>query len=89
LIDLSELKEAKKCFERALSIDQNVYGFDDPKVARDFKGLGLVLRDMHDLQGAEKCFEKALDIYENDEKTINRNNPDTMIVRNYLDSLDL
>jgi len=62
LKDLGDLQEAKKCFERALQIAEEVYGPDHPTVARDVNNLGSVLQDMGDLQEAKKCYERALKI---------------------------
>jgi tetratricopeptide (TPR) repeat protein len=57
-------QEAKTDHERALKIDEAVYGSDHPAVAADVNNLGLVLRDLGDLPGARQCFERALRIDE-------------------------
>ena len=44
LRDQGELAEARECFERALKIDEKVYGPDHPTVAIDVNNLGLVLQ---------------------------------------------
>jgi tetratricopeptide (TPR) repeat protein len=46
LKDLGELQEARKCFERALKIDEAVYGPDHPVVATRVNNLGGVLKDL-------------------------------------------
>ena len=63
LKDLGELAEARKCFERALKIDEKVYGPDHPAVARDANNLGGVLH-LGELAEARKCYERALKIGE-------------------------
>ena len=52
--------EAKRSFKRALQIDEASFGHDDPEVAVDLNGLGVVLSDLGDLAGARDCFERAL-----------------------------
>ena len=44
-----EFTEARKCFERALKIDEKVYVKDHPSVAIDVNNLGGVLRDLGEL----------------------------------------
>ena len=41
LQDLGDLQEARKCFERALKIDEQVYGPDHPDVAIRVNNLGF------------------------------------------------
>ena len=72
LQDLGELAKARKCLERALKIDEKVYGPDHPTVARDVNNLGLVLRDLGELAEVRKCFERALKI---DEKVYGPDHP--------------
>lgn len=57
------LKDAKKHIERALRIDEQVYGPKHPNVARDVNNLGEVLQDLGDRSEAKKCFERALEIF--------------------------
>ena len=49
----ANLLEAKRLYERALTIDENVYGPYHPNVAIDVNNLGSVLKDLGDLQGAK------------------------------------
>jgi Tfp pilus assembly protein PilF len=59
------LAGARKSYERALEIDENVYGPDHPNVATIVNNLGGVLRALGDLAGARKSYERALEIDEN------------------------
>ena len=52
LQDLGDLAGARAAFERALTIDERVYGPDHPAVATDVNNLGSVLQDLGDLAGA-------------------------------------
>ncbi len=56
--------EARKLHERALKIDEAVYGSDHPSVSIDVNNVGSVLRDLGDLIGAKACYERALKIDE-------------------------
>lgn len=60
----AEFLQAKGCIERALKIDEAVYGSDHPEVATDVNNLGNVLQDLGELEGAKECFERALRIGE-------------------------
>jgi tetratricopeptide (TPR) repeat protein len=53
---------ARTAYERALAIDQAVYGPDHPNVAIDVNNLGSVLKALGDLAGARAAFERALAI---------------------------
>ncbi|MCJ7444804.1 MAG: tetratricopeptide repeat protein [Methanotrichaceae archaeon] len=81
---LGDLQEAKKCYERALKIDENVYGPDNPEVATDVNNLGLVLRDLGDLQEAKKCYERAFEIFRT---KLGENHDKTRKVKSNLESL--
>jgi len=61
---LADYASARTALERALGIDEQVYGPEHPKVARDVNNLGGVLRDQGDLAGARECYERALGIDE-------------------------
>jgi tetratricopeptide (TPR) repeat protein len=61
---LAELQEAKRCFERALAIDEKEYGLENTIVARDVNNLGGVLHDLGYLPEAKRCYERALAIDE-------------------------
>jgi len=52
LNDLGDLAGARAALERALGIDERVYGPDHPKVATSVNNLGSVLQDLGDLAGA-------------------------------------
>jgi len=55
---------ARESLERALAIDERVYGPDHPNVARDVNNLGMVLKDLGDLADAQEAYERALAIDE-------------------------
>jgi len=61
---LADLAGARAAFERALRIDEAVYGPEHPEVARDVNNLGGVLYALGDLAGARAAFERALRIDE-------------------------
>ena len=82
--DLGDLEGAKKCFERALKIDEKALGPEHTSVAIRVNNLGSVMRDLVDLEGAKKCFERALAIFE---KRLGKDHPKTVLVRNNLKSL--
>ena len=67
LQDQGDLEGAKRCFERALKIDEKAFGPEHTSVAIDVNNLGSVLQDQGDLEGAKRCFERALKI---DEKAL-------------------
>jgi Tfp pilus assembly protein PilF len=60
----ADFNEAKSAYERALKIEENVYGPDHPEVAATVDNLGIVLRQMGDLEGAKEYHERALEIFE-------------------------
>ena len=64
LQDMGDLAGAKEHLERALGIDEAVYGKDHPDVATDVNNLGSVLKAMGDLAGAKEHYERALVILE-------------------------
>ncbi len=70
---IAQFNQANDLLERALQIDELVYGPDQPTVARDLSNLGLVLQDLGDLAGALSHYERALRI---DESVYGPNHPD-------------
>lgn len=62
---ISDYVRARTVYERALQIDEAVFGSDDPNVARDVNNLGLVLEDLGDYASAGTAYLRALRIYEN------------------------
>jgi tetratricopeptide (TPR) repeat protein len=60
----AEFGAAKAAFERALRIDEKIFGPDHHEVATDVNNLGSVLKDMGDLDGARAAFQRALQINE-------------------------
>jgi tetratricopeptide (TPR) repeat protein len=77
LEDLGDYQGAKEHYERALAIDEEVYGPDHLEVAGDFNNLGNVLEDLGDYQGAKEHYERALSIYEH----IDPNHPNAGVLR--------
>jgi tetratricopeptide (TPR) repeat protein len=80
----AEFAQAKAAFERALAIDEAVFGPDHPKVATRVNNLGLVLRDLGDLAGARAAFERALAIWE---KQLGPEHPNVALAVNNLGSV--
>ena len=80
----AEFDEAKSVHERALEIDEKVYGPDHPEVATDVNNLGGVLEDLGDLAGARKSYERALKIFQH---FLGEDHPKTKLVRKNLESL--
>jgi tetratricopeptide (TPR) repeat protein len=72
LLHRAQYGEARNQLERALTIDEAVYGPDDSKVAADLGNLGKVLNALGDLQGARFNLERALTI---DEAVYGPNHP--------------
>jgi tetratricopeptide (TPR) repeat protein len=72
LKDLADYEEAKRILERALKIDEKVYGPYHPNVATDVNNIGGVLLDLGDHQEAKKYLERALKI---DEKAYGPDHP--------------
>ncbi|MGI9182071.1 MAG: FxSxx-COOH system tetratricopeptide repeat protein [Longimicrobiaceae bacterium] len=60
----AEFAQAKAAYERALRIDEAVYGPEHPEVATDVNNLGGVLQALGDHAGAKAAFERALRIDE-------------------------
>ena len=84
LQDLGDLAGARQALERALAIDEAVFGPDHPKVATRVNNLGVVLQDLGDLAGAWQACERALRIFE---QFLGPEHPRTQQVRRNLDSL--
>jgi tetratricopeptide (TPR) repeat protein len=51
-------------YRRALSIDESVYGPEDPEVAMDLTNLGLLLKENGESAAASASLHRALTIYE-------------------------
>jgi Tfp pilus assembly protein PilF len=61
---LGAYAEAQPLFERALAIDEKMYGLDHSAVATDLNNLAFVLMKQGDLAGAWPLYERALVIRE-------------------------
>ena len=75
---------ARAAYERALAIDEAVFGPDHPKVAIRVNNLGMVLQDLGELGEARAAFERALAI---DEAAFGPDHPDVAIDVNNLGSV--
>jgi len=64
LHDIGDLEAAHMAFERALAIDETVFGHEHVNVARDANNLAGVLRDMGDGFSAREALDWALAIYQ-------------------------
>ncbi len=82
---MTKFPAAMHNFERALAIDEKIFGPDHPKVALNVNNLGLVLPDLGGLPSARVAFERALDICE---KVFGPDHPSTVIVRDSLAALN-
>ena len=71
-----DLAGAQRQTERALQIDEKVYGPDHPNVATEASNLGLILKERGDLAGAQRHAERALQI---DEKVYGSDHPKVAI----------
>ena len=80
--DLSN--ETKTALQKALKIDEQVYGPDHQNVAIRVNNLGLVLQALGDFQEAKKCFERALKILR---EKLGEDHPNTKLVANNLNSV--
>jgi tetratricopeptide (TPR) repeat protein len=78
-----ELDEALRYSERALKIDEKIYGPDHQNVARDVNTIGTILHAKNDIAGALRYTERALKI---DEKIYG---PDHPIVANLVSNIGL
>src|SRR5262249_41934152 len=67
-----DLDGALRYAQRALAIDEKVYGPDHPDVARDVNNIGLILQAKGDLDGALRYAQRALAI---DEKVYGPEHP--------------
>jgi hypothetical protein len=53
---------AASLYRRAVSIDESVYGPEDPEVAMDLTNLGLLLKELSESAGASVSLHRALAI---------------------------
>jgi tetratricopeptide (TPR) repeat protein len=60
----AQLTDARALLERALAIDEAVYGPDHPEVAAALNSLAQILRGLGDVAGARPLQERALAIDE-------------------------
>ncbi len=64
LLRIADFNGAKENHERALAIDEAVYGKEHPNMATPINDLGNVLYSLGDLEGAKENYLRALAIYE-------------------------
>jgi len=69
---IGDYRDARKAYERALCIDENVHGPDHPNVARDLNNLGGMLLTFREIEKAQDAFERALRI---DKANFGENDP--------------
>jgi tetratricopeptide (TPR) repeat protein len=69
---VAEFADARMTYERALAIDEKVYGPEHPTVAVNVNNLGNVLQALGELAGARKAYGRALLI---DERVYGREHP--------------
>ena len=81
LKDANRLEEAEPLMRRALEIDEQSYGQDHPRVARDLNNLAQLLQDTNRLEEAEPLMRRALEI---DEQSYGQDHPDVAIRLNNL-----
>ncbi|MCY2928808.1 MAG: FxSxx-COOH system tetratricopeptide repeat protein, partial [Planctomycetota bacterium] len=81
---VSDLPGAKANFEKALAIDEKIFGPEHTKVAACLNNLGFVLQEQGNLPGANACFRRALAI---DEKAYGLEHPDVATTVNNLGSV--
>ena len=72
----AELDQAKAYYERALAIDERVYGPEHPRVATSLNNIGQILKAQGDLAGALEYTQRALAI---DEKVHGPDHPTVAI----------
>jgi tetratricopeptide (TPR) repeat protein len=82
LKEKGDLAGAQRNTERALQIDEKVYGPDHPTVAICASNLGQILKEKGDLKGAQRYTERALQI---DEKAYGPEHPTTRLMRKNLE----
>ena len=70
LCSLAEYKEGMNSLEKALTLDEKVYGFEHKDVATDNVALARAFEELGNWQEARNCCEKALRI---DEKVLGPN----------------
>jgi hypothetical protein len=81
--DRQDRTSAEKLYRRALSIDESLYGPDDPELATDLVNLGLLLKDIGEKAAASASLNRALAIYE---KAFGTNSPQVRQLRETIGS---
>ena len=84
LLSKGDLDGALKYSQRALSIDEKVYGPEHPTVAIRANNIGQILQDKGDLDGALQYTQRALTIFMN---SYGPDNPSTKIVAGNLERM--
>jgi len=79
--ELGEYGRAKEYYEKALAIDEKVYGKEHPAVAIRLNNLGSAYDDLGDTKKAITYYQQALDI---DEKVYGKEHPNVAIDLNNL-----
>jgi tetratricopeptide (TPR) repeat protein len=81
-----KFEQAEPLYQRALAIDEKVYGQDHPEVATDLRSLAILYEDQGKFEQAEPLYQRALAIRE---QVFGSDHPATIRVRkNYSDHLE-
>jgi hypothetical protein len=81
---MNDLEGARDCFELVLSVDEKIFGSNDPQVVTDLTNLGIAMHELGDFHHARLSYERALTILET---KFPENHPKMITVRKYLDRL--
>jgi hypothetical protein len=80
----NRLAEAEPLMRRTLKIDEDSFGQDHPKVARDLNNLAQLLQATNRLAEAEPFVRRAVEIFE---ASLGPDHPNSKIVRGNLEAL--
>jgi tetratricopeptide (TPR) repeat protein len=59
---MEDLRAARSAYERALAVDEKIFGTYHTNVARDLNNLGGVLYALEDIPAAKLAYERAVDV---------------------------
>lgn len=72
-------EKALNYFQQALTIDEAVFGPENPKVGIRLNNLGSTYQNLGNKHKAKKCFERAYGIFET---SLGKEHPHTIAVKN-------
>jgi Tfp pilus assembly protein PilF len=81
---LGDLTAARRTLQRALAINEAVYGPEHPQIARTLRNLAIVQRQLGELEEARETLRRALVIFE---RFLGPKHPDTMQATSMLRSM--